>query len=709
MDAFGEGLQRVGGAVASYAEEQDKLDAAVDSAGARTLDVEAMARLNTIRQQFQAQRGLNAGAARGDTEKAITDLREELMAKAGTPRMKETLANVLDQRIVMANESIADHVRVQSAAAEDTASIARQAASFDTAVLAKTDEERAINLKTGLDEIAIRGQRLGLGQEAIVADQRKFASGVHTSVVRDMIDGDNVDGALAYQRTNQTAFTAEDDERLDKMLRDPLQSRMADSDLTRGLMAIRGSTTPATATPEVAGPKQDSIRSAAAKLGISPIELAAIASFEGRLNPRSVGGDGGRYEGMFQFGPEERRKYGIDRNSSFEDQVNALVRFATDRGFKPGMGWKKLYTTINAGNPHAPTSRRDSNGSQNDHYSSIEKSHFSKAQSFLGGEVKGGEVSSAADVEALDGWLRTEVSNGNMSPERADRVRSRAQQQVSLANAMRQQSESEATRAAYDVIDKLPGNRLTNMNQLPAEVRSRLPSTARMQLEEEIARNNAPKPIEANGSVVAVYNRMAAENPEAFVGTDLRAIRGQVTPSEWDTLFTLQGRLKANPRGGEWVSHSELLSVVNRNATYIGLDLSSSRGKFNSPDDAASAQTIVAMMQADLNGVTGGKRSPTKVEIDAAFDRATMSGRMVKPGMLWGENKSEARRFEAYGPDGKRVLGQGERFEYDVPKEARARIIQSIRTATGNPRYNPTANEIGEVYMRHKGTPGYWQ
>lgn len=175
-----------------------------------------------------------------------------------------------------------------------------------------------------------------------------------------------------------------------------------------------GDGTPA-AAGTISGSQQDAIRSAAKQLGVTPVELAALASYEsaGTMKPSVTGGDGGRYVGIFQFGPEEQRRYGVSPKSSFEDQVKALVRFAKDRGYKSGMGWKKLYTTINAGNPNASVKAADSNGTQEDHYRQIEGAHFAKGRAFLGVQGEGG-VSGEGTVVS-----RT-VGTGEVDPRYAD-------------------------------------------------------------------------------------------------------------------------------------------------------------------------------------------------------------------------------------------------------------------------------------------------
>jgi hypothetical protein len=52
-----------------------------------------------------------------------------------------------------------------------------------------------------------------------------------------------------------------------------------------------------------------------------------------------------------EFGPEERKKYGVHEGQSVGDQVVAAENFLRDRGVKPGMGLPDIYSTINAGSP----------------------------------------------------------------------------------------------------------------------------------------------------------------------------------------------------------------------------------------------------------------------------------------------------------------------------------------------------------------------
>ncbi len=101
------------------------------------------------------------------------------------------------------------------------------------------------------------------------------------------------------------------------------------------------------------GSRQQAIKQAAQQLGISPVHLAAVMSLEtgGTFNPGIVGGQGGNYRGLIQFGPNERKTYGYRDGMRFEDQVlGPVVRYLKARGVKPGHGAQEIYAAILTGN-----------------------------------------------------------------------------------------------------------------------------------------------------------------------------------------------------------------------------------------------------------------------------------------------------------------------------------------------------------------------
>jgi hypothetical protein len=134
------------------------------------------------------------------------------------------------------------------------------------------------------------------------------------------------------------------------------------------------------ATPENA----NAVISAAKALGAKPEDLATVISYEtgGKFDTNMMGGKGGNYQGLIQFGPAERAKYGIKAGMTIPQQMNAVVKYLQDRGYKPGMGIEDLYSTINAGAPGRPNAS-DGNGTVRQHVAKMLAEHSANAKAFL--------------------------------------------------------------------------------------------------------------------------------------------------------------------------------------------------------------------------------------------------------------------------------------------------------------------------------------
>ena len=119
-----------------------------------------------------------------------------------------------------------------------------------------------------------------------------------------------------------------------------------------------------------AGTQRQALETAAAELGVDPIDLATIIGFEtgGTYNPGQVGGEGGNYQGLIQFGIPERQTYGVVPGMTFEEQLlGPVVNYFKDRFAKAGMSTQgatleDLYTTVLAGNPGANRDAKDAFG-----------------------------------------------------------------------------------------------------------------------------------------------------------------------------------------------------------------------------------------------------------------------------------------------------------------------------------------------------------
>lgn len=100
-------------------------------------------------------------------------------------------------------------------------------------------------------------------------------------------------------------------------------------------------------------PLVPSIIQTAEKVGIDPVDLATAISYEtaGTFDPwkRGPTTKWGEHRGLIQWGEPQRKQYGVTQDSTPEQQMSAVGQYLVDRGVKPGMGLKDIYSAINAG------------------------------------------------------------------------------------------------------------------------------------------------------------------------------------------------------------------------------------------------------------------------------------------------------------------------------------------------------------------------
>ena len=150
--------------------------------------------------------------------------------------------------------------------------------------------------------------------------------------------------------------------------------KMSPTRLSRGTSYLTGTAGPMRASMTGTGvapvEQTNALVEVAGELGVSPIDLATIIGFEtgGTYDAGTVGGEGGNYEGLIQFGVPERAAYGVVPGMSFEEQLRGPVKaYFQDRFAKAGMSTQganleDLYTTVIAGNPGANRDAQDSFG-----------------------------------------------------------------------------------------------------------------------------------------------------------------------------------------------------------------------------------------------------------------------------------------------------------------------------------------------------------
>lgn len=100
------------------------------------------------------------------------------------------------------------------------------------------------------------------------------------------------------------------------------------------------------------------IVSAANELGIDPVDLATVISYEtaGTFNPTKKGPttQWGQHKGLIQFGQPQAIQHGVDWSNPIASQLGpkgAVVDYMKSAGVTPGMGLMDVYSAVNAGAP----------------------------------------------------------------------------------------------------------------------------------------------------------------------------------------------------------------------------------------------------------------------------------------------------------------------------------------------------------------------
>jgi hypothetical protein len=117
----------------------------------------------------------------------------------------------------------------------------------------------------------------------------------------------------------------------------------------------------------------EGIRSAAREMGVDPVDLATIISYEtaGTLNPQKRGPTTKKYgvhRGLIQFGEPQAELYGADFSSkekALGSQLGpdgAIVKYFKGNGIEPGMGLLDMYSIVNAGKPGRYNARDEAAG-----------------------------------------------------------------------------------------------------------------------------------------------------------------------------------------------------------------------------------------------------------------------------------------------------------------------------------------------------------
>jgi soluble lytic murein transglycosylase len=692
-DYSGTGLQALAAGAHDVAEGGGELAQALDQrrleqekTRATALDNSFVRAAQQVRTGFLTQTGLNANGARPDADKALSDLRDQYLSQATTPRMRHMLTPVLDGRVTGMLGEFDQHVATQELKAKTAESGARLALAQNDAITATDPQVRAMAISTGLGEIAAQNARDGLSADVTKADQFKFSSSVHIGVLRNLTVADDVDGAVAYHAAHADEMTAADNLTANTLLHDPLQAR----DTKAGGDRYMGTATRADegATFSYSDPYHGA--------GRTPVP-------------------GG------QFGAA--RDYGTHKGADLPGQLGAPL-YAMGAGTVQDITHSPLGGTIlvmhmangdivkydhlgkvnvKAGDPLTPDTQVGAVGmtgrstGPHVHVEIIRDGKPLDPQQVIGHVQQSPQ---RHDLNALLGAVDADQTAGRITPEQAMRYKGEIERRVGRDEQLQARTEEDAQRAALDQIANLGGKKggvgFTDISQLDPRTVHGLSPSARLSLMTMAQENKRAVTAQAYGEDAFNLHMMAIYHADTFQHTDLRMYQNKLTPAELTSLAETQAKMKMSP--GQMVDHNRIWGLITRpigGAQDLGLDLGAKDGKPNDPNARAMAQRIFTMVQSDVNARLKGERQPTDDELKQAYDRAVRTVTVVdgagKPVTVGGglfHSGQAPRAFQLVSPAS------------HVPDVERRQIQSAFQRRYNRP---PSEAEIAGVYQQGHG------
>lgn len=635
--------RRLGQSLGQFAQVQDGLNAQFDDTQARKLALQARAAASGVTSEFTTLQGGNAVNARVDTEGRLQKIREEALGSVTNPRMRALFEQYYDPGHAEALQAIGGHT-IRQAQAERVGVLSSEVESYADLAINNPDksDERLKAIDAGKASIAQLGQMKGMGQAEIALSQKKFVSGVHANTVDKLLatPDPDVEMVAAYFDAHADEMISADRERVMKDLQGPLQFRADYTDFTRAFADMApGEGPPMTQT----GTGWTKVATDVAnKFGLTPTEVAAVMSYEtgGTFSPTVMGGKNGQYMGLIQFGPSERKKYGIDKNSSPEQWSKAVSDFLSDRGFKRGMGVKDLYSTINAGAP-GRYGASDGNGTVSSHVDTILREHMGNADKWLaGGGVVPTETPRTWDKDAVYNKIDALADKEGWTLEKRERVKGVADKQIARDEQLLQRQYKAAGDEAVQAVIGL-GDNFTDISQIPATTRAKMDPTDLMRLTETATKNKAAKAaIPKDGTRSLQLQILQRTDPDAFLNVDLAKEVGNVAPDELRSFVLSQADLIGKKNKPEpYNPRSGIQSAVSWAKKYGGVDI----GDKDFPK-------VYDAMDAYLKGIYAQKGRVDASDYDAALKGAVRD--IPKAGFFGGTMKAyEVARVDQI-PDG---------------------------------------------------------
>jgi len=549
--AVGEAAQRFGTTLGNFAEEQDAIAAQLDQAAAKKADNAyaewSRKRLWTDDGAFYQQEGFNAANARPGLETEIRAKRDEFLAGATTPRMRQMMSDALDRRIGADLEGISRYSTAQFGVEAKRQSVARQANALNDAVTYYGDTARfAQEMEVGKSEIRSEGARTGAAPETVAHDVAAFESKVYGQVASRMIRTGKIEDASAWVEEHRSSMQAADLEDIDAALYHPLLERQADG-IVDDILGYAPATTAGQAAAAGATSSQYAGRNGGAAGGnvVGRMHrITAISESGGRERDgsgrliTSPKGAQGRMQVMpgtntdpgFGVTPA-RDNSDAERTRVGQDYLKAMMqRYGND----PAKAWAAY--NWGPGNLDAAIAKHGAAWLQ--HAPAETRAYVRGNMAALGGRGGAEDQQQAPREHDLAGALaRLDAMHLPFDVEQA--ARRQLIERVGLDERLLDRQRAQAVEQAETILDagERAGHPVTRESQIPSSVWNAMGPDQRMQVRGVIARNAKPAPRETDYGVYTRLSDLYATDPAAFARLDPSSYRNGLADSDYEKVI----------------------------------------------------------------------------------------------------------------------------------------------------------------------------
>ncbi|KQM18377.1 hypothetical protein [Novosphingobium sp. Leaf2] len=601
--------------LAGLADQQDKINAVNDETQARIAVAGARQQISTTLDGFKQLKLGQARAGQQGFNETLDKIKTDVLESAKTPRQRQMIAMGLlesdgaarsmgaNWALGQANEETKASFGIEQSALVDAAVASDNPAFRDNSGLQLRDSVRRQLQFEGWDEKA--------NPTAYAVAEKAALTKMHGGVLDRMFSAPDpdIDAVGQYLGAYRDEMTGDLYTKTLARMQGPLQDRVDDYRADLIQVAPTAGNAPAAAT----GPWQSVAVNVAKRFGLDPADMAAVMSYEtgGTFSPTIMGGKGGNYMGLIQFGPAERKKYGIDKSSSPEAWTKAVGDYLQDRGFKSGMGVMDLYSTINAGSP-GRYNASDGNGTVTTHVEQILGAHKEKAKGWLGGAVGYTNAPREWDRPAIYQQIKDKALSEGWSPEVTKRVEQvwdkRMATDESLLKEQHRSADEQARTIALNAGDNF------KVSMLPKAVRDNLAPVDMAEYgaaERRITEAKAKQETADRGqSATWQLEAQARFDPDGFKSQDLKKYVGVIPAAQLNTLAMKQADLASRPPKtySEVDYRGQIQSEINFQDKHNGLKL-----------DDRQKVAMYDYMSGSLSQVYQKKGTLTKQDVSTIF------------------------------------------------------------------------------------------